>query len=126
MLIDFLSEKSKNVEVSYLYLFRTAKKSIHRLSFKYEADGKTVRLEDDSKTLDSYGVSPSTVLIFKDLGPQIGYRTVFLLEYFGPIVFVSLFALRPQLIFGESASSAEFNWVALLGVISWNMHFIKR
>lgn len=104
----------------------TVKKSIHRLSFKYEENGNTVRLDDDSKTLESYGVNSSTTLIFKDLGPQIGYRTVFLVEYFGPMLFVSLYALRPALIYGESAATAAFNSVAWLGVICWNLHFLKR
>jgi very-long-chain enoyl-CoA reductase len=102
------------------------KKSIHRLSFKYEENGNTVRLDDDSKSLESYGVNSSTTLIFKDLGPQIGYRTVFLVEYFGPMLFVSLYALRPALIYGESAATAAFNSVAWLGVICWNLHFLKR
>jgi very-long-chain enoyl-CoA reductase len=66
------------------------------------------------------------MLDFKDLGPQIGYRTVFLVEYFGPMLFVGLYYFRPSLIFGAGASDKPYNWVALLGVYCWMAHFLKR
>ena len=92
-----------------------SKKSIHRLSFKHG----DIRLEDDQKTLSSYGVASGVTLTFKDLGPQIGYRTVFLLEYFGPMVFVLLYATRPAIIYGEKAEYDPFHWVAKLAVGCW-------
>lgn len=103
-----------------------SKKSIHRISLKCNND--TVRLDDDKKALSTYtGEATSPVEVtFKDLGPQIGYRTVFLVEYFGPMLFVALYALRPSLIYGSEAASAPFNWVAWLGVICWIVHFAKR
>eukprot|EP00951_Prasinocladus_malaysianus_P024521 scaffold212079_cov36-Prasinocladus_malaysianus.AAC.2 len=36
------------------------------------------------KKLSDYGLSEGSQLLFKDLGPQIGYKTVFFWEYFGP------------------------------------------
>lgn len=54
---------------------KVAGKSIHRISFK--VDDKT-RLDDDSKSISSYGLASGATVLFKDLGPQIGYRTVFL------------------------------------------------
>jgi very-long-chain enoyl-CoA reductase len=53
---------------------RICKKSYHRISFKVGNE----RLDDDGKTLESYGIKDGAVVAFKDLGPQIGYRTVFL------------------------------------------------
>lgn len=34
-----------------------------------------VRLDEDGKSLAAYGYKEGMVLGFKDLGPQIGYRT---------------------------------------------------
>jgi very-long-chain enoyl-CoA reductase len=104
---------------------KAAKKNIHRQSYKCEIGDKTIRLDDDSKTVASYGLGENPVLTMKDLGPQIGYRTVFLWEYFGPMVFVGLYYMRPSLIYGKDAS-ADYNWVALLGVACWMLHFLKR
>jgi hypothetical protein len=39
---------------------------------------------DDEKTLDDYGVKEGDSLFVKDLGPQISWRTVFLVEYVRP------------------------------------------
>ena len=104
---------------------KDSKKSIHRLSFK----SGDVRLEDDSKTLAAYGVSSPAILNFKDLGPQIGYRTVFLLEYLGPMIFVAFWAIRPAVVFGPSQdlfSDPKASWVAKLAVVCWIVHFMKR
>eukprot|EP00981_Chlorochromonas_danica_P011485 scaffold4036_cov248-Ochromonas_danica.AAC.10 len=124
-------EKEKRVEVSLpkeatvndlkIAYGKLVKKSIHRLSFKL---GET-RLDSDSKTLSAYQVSDKAVITFKDLGPQIGYRTVFLVEYFGPMVFVLLYYLRPAFLYGEAATQ-PYNWVAKLGVACWVVHFLKR
>ena len=43
-------------------------------------------------------------LYFKDLGPQIGWTTVFLAEYAGPLLIFLLFYIRPQIIYGEDAN----------------------
>lgn len=105
-----------------------SKKSIHRLSFKKDVAGssKPIRLDNDKKSLTSYGVVDNDTLTFKDLGPQIGYRTVFVVEYLGPILIMLLYAMRPSLIFGEGASSKPYDPVAKLGLICWMIHFCKR
>lgn len=40
-----------------------------------------VVLADDDKTLGDYGVKEDDVLSYKDLGRQISWRTVFVIEY---------------------------------------------
>ncbi|TYZ57722.1 hypothetical protein PybrP1_006297 [[Pythium] brassicae (nom. inval.)] len=105
--------------------------SRHRLSFKLpstatDSDG-LVSLSDDSKSLASYGVKSGSELLFKDLGPQIGYRTVFLVEYFGPLALMLLCASRPALLYGADAAAAQpFSATARLGVLAWSAHYVKR
>jgi very-long-chain enoyl-CoA reductase len=43
------------------------------------------------KKLDFASLTPSSTIVLKDLGPQIAWKTVFLIEYFGPIVIHLLF-----------------------------------
>lgn len=57
-----------------------------RLTMK-DAAGKQVPL-DANKTFGGNGISKTTnslTLYTKDLGPQIAWRTVFIIEYFGPL-----------------------------------------
>lgn len=104
----------------------------NRQSFRVDgpkgSDGKpsSVRYSDDKATLASYGYAPGTTLVYKDLGTQIGYRTVFLIEYAGPIVIVLLYALRPSLLFGEGAAARGWSPLAKLAVGCWLLHFAKR
>lgn len=51
------------------------------------------------------GLKNGSKLYVKDLGPQIGWSTVFLCEYAGPLFSYLLFYLRPSLIYGEEASA---------------------
>ena len=43
-------------------------------------------LADPTKKMSDYIDSPTVTLYFKDLGPQIGWDTVFYVEYAGPII----------------------------------------
>ena len=121
-----LSENATVADLKSAYA-KASKKSVHRLSFKKEGSGKSVvRLEDDRKTLKSYNINDTDELVFKDLGAQIGYRTVFVVEYAGPLLIVLLYAMRPALIFGADANTIPYNWVAKMGIICWTIHFLKR
>ncbi len=69
------------------------------------------------------GVSNATTLIFKDLGPQIPWKTVFLVEYFGSLVaFPVIYALRP-LIFSNTGDLSQTQWIAFALFFG---HFLKR
>mmetsp|Transcript_41111 Transcript_41111/g.41996 ORF Transcript_41111/g.41996 Transcript_41111/m.41996 type:complete len:295 (-) Transcript_41111:64-948(-) len=111
----------KDLKIAYE---KISKKSIYRQSFKKTDGDKLVRLENESKSLKDYGIVDGDKLQFKDLGPQIGYRTVFLIEYAGPIVFVLLYAARPSFLYGSE--KVPYHWVALLGIVCWTIHFLKR
>jgi very-long-chain enoyl-CoA reductase len=55
-------------------------------------DPRGVALADKKKTLNDYIKDSDVVLVFKDLGPQISWTTVFLVEYFGPILITAILA----------------------------------
>lgn len=53
----------------------------------------------EGKRLSDYGIDDGATLIFKDLGPQIGYSTVFFWEYVGPLVIFPLIYFFPSLVY---------------------------
>lgn len=65
----------------------------------------------------------STIYV-KDLGPQIAWRTVFLVEYLGPIlIHVLVFALRPYIYPGAPEEASQLQSLTMLTVVA---HFVKR
>lgn len=56
-------------------------------------DARGPALSDKRKPISEYCKGQEATLVFKDLGPQISWRTVFLIEYFGPILITGLLAL---------------------------------
>ncbi len=135
-------DKSATIKDLKVKLASEKRKNKHSIAFYYYENGNTKdkKYYDDEKTLS--GISS---VFFKDLGPQIGYRTVFILEYLGPlgnyflsylliyhllihsIVFVLLYyVIRTSvpevasIIWGTStASSTPLNETAFLGVACW-------
>ncbi|OQR88585.1 3-oxo-5-alpha-steroid 4-dehydrogenase [Thraustotheca clavata] len=105
---------------------KSSRLSIHRQGFKIKTGDKVKNLSGDAQTLVSLGITDGATLVFKDLGPQIGYRTVFLLEYFGPMLFVFLYTTRPAFLYGAGAAAKPFDKTAYLGVVCWTIHFMKR
>lgn len=73
---------------------------------------KGLGLKDKTKTLADYlgdqDVDKGINLYFKDLGPQIAWRTVFLVEYAGPIAITLALVLMRKQIYG-SDSPLTFN-----------------
>ena len=63
----------------------------------------------DSSELSSLAIESST-LYCKDLGPQVGWTTVFLTEYAGPLFIYLLFYMRPAIIYGPDAAQLEKNY----------------
>jgi very-long-chain enoyl-CoA reductase len=61
-------------------------------------------LNDDVK-LSTLDLKQGKILYFKDLGMQIGWKTVFLWEYFGPLVCYLVSYIRPALIYGAKAGT---------------------
>ncbi|XP_065070214.1 probable very-long-chain enoyl-CoA reductase art-1 [Rhopilema esculentum] len=97
---------------------------VERQSLKAEPRGKS--LEDD-ETLASHGLqTDGSKIYFKDLGPQVGWTTVFLTEYAGPLFIYPLFYLRPSFIYGEGASTTPIAEPVHLACACWCIHYAKR
>lgn len=73
----------------------------NRQSLRLEPRGKSVK---DTDTLQSLNLRAGDRVYIKDLGPQIGWKTVFLAEYAGPLIVYLLFYTRPELVYGKLAT----------------------
>lgn len=99
------------------------KKSLYpdRQSIRLEARGKSLKDSDQLKDLALKSGSP---LYVKDLGPQIGWSTVFLCEYAGPLFTYLIFYFRPSIVYGSTDKSYES--VVSLAAFCWSLHYGKR
>ncbi|CAO1619495.1 unnamed protein product [Parajaminaea phylloscopi] len=81
---------------------------------------------DDKKPLvadaDKISVPSGSSLYIKDLGPQVAWRTVFLVEYFGPLFIHPLLYWGSQKLYGAYEPS-QMQEIALGLVI---LHYLKR
>lgn len=77
-----------------------SKLSVERQSIRLEARGKTLK---DNDTLQNLNLRSGSKLYVKDLGPQIGWSTVFLCEYAGPLAVYLWVYQRPWIFFGNVA-----------------------
>ncbi|GAB1597617.1 very-long-chain enoyl-CoA reductase-like [Argonauta hians] len=116
-----LKPQSTLKDVKKEYKKFSPKLSFERHSFRKEARGRLLR---DDETLTSLGFNKKAVLYFKDLGPQIGWTTVFLTEYAGPIFIYMFFYIRPGFIYGKNTKSRAF--VVELAAGCWCFHYAKR
>lgn len=80
----------------------------------------------DGKLLSEYGLSDRSVVIFKDLGTQVGWTTVFFWEYFGPFLVYPLFYFLPELLYPGIKPAAAKHQVQTWALLYWEFHYAKR
>jgi len=85
-----------------------------------EAD--KVALKEGSAKISSL-VRDNDSVTFKDLGPQISWTAVFLVEYFGPILMHAICFLAPQLVYSQPVKHHLIQQVAFGLVV---LHYLKR
>ncbi|KAL4932737.1 trans-2-enoyl-CoA reductase (NADPH) TSC13 [Aspergillus undulatus] len=100
--------------------------SVHRLRVTKAADRAVVPNSKDS-TVEGNGLSDKTVLHVKDLGPQINWRTVFIIEYLGPLLIPALvlYPFRPYVYFNFDAIPEPSDTQRLVCALL-TVHFLKR
>jgi len=76
-----------------------------------------------SGKLSEFSLSNNAIVVFKDLGRQISWRTVFLIEYFGPILTHTLCYAFPNIIYGQPVKHHLFQTIGFWLVI---IHYVKR
>lgn len=81
--------------------------------------GKALR----SGLLSELGLKSGQTVQLKDLGPQVGYSTVFFWEYFGPIWVYAAFYFLQVPIYGKQFPHSETQDLALLYFVG---HYVKR
>ncbi|XP_071508055.1 very-long-chain enoyl-CoA reductase-like [Diadema antillarum] len=122
-ILSNLSSSSTIGDVKDALYRKNSKYYPERQSYKTEPKGKSLK---GDVTLGSLNITHGDTLYFKDLGPQVGWTTVFLTEYSGPLFVYLLFYLRPSLIYGAEAASQPRNYVVNLAVGCWVLHYGKR
>lgn len=82
---------------------------------------------DDLKPLSEYFKEDKELyeVMYKDLGPQIAFRPVYVMEYLGPWFLYALFALRIVPVYGAKAS-VPLNTAQKIAFLLWMVHYSKR
>ncbi|MCJ1432829.1 3-oxo-5a-steroid 4- dehydrogenase [Xylographa pallens] len=124
------SEVPRNAPATELYNYLAAASgtSVHRLRVTKGSDGQLVPNRADV-SIKQTGLMDGSKVFVKDLGPQISWRTVFVIEYLGPIIIHPLvYLLRPYLyaspnkLFPFPAPSS----LQTLSLLLVSFHFVKR
>ncbi|KAI1719965.1 3-oxo-5-alpha-steroid 4-dehydrogenase domain-containing protein [Ditylenchus destructor] len=96
---------------------------VERIALRVEPRGKALKDEDVLSTLNL--PTTNAQLYWKDLGPQIAWKTVFMMEYAGPLFVYPIFYLRPWLIYGDAANRPVAHAVTV-ALICHSLHYMKR
>ena len=106
-------------------LYRKVKPHLYpsRQALRIEPRGLVV---DDKQSLQSLKFDHTARFYFKDLGPQIQWKTVFLSEYAGPFFVYLIFYLRPSIIYGTGANTMLMHKNVHLACGCFLFHYAKR
>ena len=106
----------------YIYTSLNLSSQISRNRF-----GIMIVTKKDSKLIFYDGVSdPNTLYYLKDIGPQINYRLVYILEYLGPLVFTIIFFARYAFIFIKNNPNKQLQTHILCYFFMSLFHYSKR
>lgn len=110
-----LSQNATIKDVKTEIAKRTSKLKVERQSIRSDLKGKD---QKDELNVSNIASECGHKLYVKDLGPQISWKGVFVLEYLGPFVVYILVATRPWILYGDKDSNHEEFSLAAKYVIS--------
>ncbi|EER23593.1 3-oxo-5a-steroid 4- dehydrogenase [Coccidioides posadasii str. Silveira] len=110
----------------YVSISQQAQFSIHRLRITKASDGTLVKNSKDI-TIESTGLRNQSVIYVKDLGPQAAWRTVYFIEYLGPLIMhpLLLYVIRPYVYRSPSPLPPPSD-LQRLTCLLLVLHFVKR
>ncbi|KAK4313378.1 hypothetical protein Pmani_015273 [Petrolisthes manimaculis] len=95
-----------------------------RQEVRLEQKGKGLK---DEQTLGELGVKDKDGRLYvKDLGPQMGWSTVFVCEYAGPLFIYLWVFQRPWLLYGDDAALKPVSLCTQVAAGCWTVHYTKR
>ncbi|XP_053653918.1 probable very-long-chain enoyl-CoA reductase art-1 [Cherax quadricarinatus] len=135
--LDIYNAKSGKFVTSLYGLKSTStildvKKSVQQQKTVLHPGRQEVRLEQkgkslqDSDVLQKLGIRSDSKLYVKDLGPQIGWKTVFFAEYAGPMLLYLWIYQRPWLFYGDKGHSSPISLCTHIAAGCWTFHYAKR
>ena len=78
-------------------------------------------------TVGELGLNTGAMLYFKDRGLQIGWSTVFVCEYAGPLLVYLWITTRPWLFYGDiPEAQSAVKPVVKIAALCWSGHYLKR
>ncbi|GAA99084.1 uncharacterized protein L969DRAFT_87132 [Mixia osmundae IAM 14324] len=123
--IAFSEEKTS--DITLFHLKEAVNTKLHIPSERQRlltAEKRVLSDEDESKTLDALGLNDGDTVTVKDLGPQISWRLVYIIEYAGPIAIHPLFYFYgSKFIYGRSLVHSKMQTMVFAMIMA---HYIKR
>ena len=110
----------------------TLSKDPHSIRLLYQPPDQQapIALIKEGNTLQDYSIPEGATLRVKDLGPQIGYRTVFLAEYLGPLTIWWIVYVFSKPIYSFYNNYYDPSTPRLptqsLATLLWTVHYGKR
>ncbi|KAI9690780.1 MAG: 3-oxo-5a-steroid 4- dehydrogenase [Bathelium mastoideum] len=101
-----------------------ARCDVLRLRITADGSGKVPLASSKDISLKQANLLDNGTIYVKDLGPQISWQTVFVVEYAGPLLIHPLiYFLRPHIYRNGSSPASELQTISLLMITA---HFLKR
>ncbi|KAF2236510.1 hypothetical protein EV356DRAFT_530793 [Viridothelium virens] len=117
-------EPTDNTAKLYEKIAAQSNYSVYRLRITTDSGGKLPVPSSRDLLLHQTSLLSHGTIFVKDLGPQISWQTVFVVEYLGPLLFHPLvYLLRPYIYHDGLRAPSSLQTISLLMI---TVHFLKR